>query len=278
MHGAELKKALHDGRRVYGTCVTSTSPHWPAMIAACGVDFVFIDTEHVAIERAQLSWMCQAYGARGLAPIVRIPCPDPYRACMVLDGGAAGVVAPYVERVEEVQQLRGAVRFRPLKGQRLRDVLEGRAILDEETAAYLEAKNRDTLCIINIESTAALEALEGLAAVPGLDALLIGPHDLSISLGIPEQYTHPRFTEAIERIIAAGRGAGIGVGYHFGFGIDAAIDWARRGANLIIHSTDLFLVRNALKADLTRFREALGDAGSGHADKDAQPFGDDITV
>ena len=68
MTGAELKAALRAGRRVYGTCIVSPSPVWVPMIASVGLDFVFIDTEHIPIDRAELSWMCQAYAARGLPP------------------------------------------------------------------------------------------------------------------------------------------------------------------------------------------------------------------
>jgi 2-keto-3-deoxy-L-rhamnonate aldolase RhmA len=80
MNSGELRTALQEGRRVYGTCVVSTSPLWPGMIASTGVDFVFIDTEHMPIERNQVAWLCQTYAALGIAPIVRIPEPDPYRA------------------------------------------------------------------------------------------------------------------------------------------------------------------------------------------------------
>jgi len=259
MNGQELRQTLRAGRRVYGTCVVSTAPQWPPMIAGAGVDFVYIDTEHIPIDRAQLSWMCQAYGARGLPPIVRLPKPDPYLACMAIDGGAAGVVAPYMENLDEVHALRGAVRYRPLKGKRLEGLLDGTEVLEPGLMDYLEDYNRNNLCIVNIESCPAMEALDDILAVPDVDALLIGPHDLSISLGIPEKYSHPHFTKAMETIITKGRAAGAGVGYHFSFGIEQAIAWAHAGANLIIHSTDFFLVRDALGSDLARIRKELGD-------------------
>ncbi len=259
MTGRELKEALRAGRRVYGTCVVSTSPSWPPMIAACGLDFVFIDTEHVPIDRAQLSWMCRAYAALGLPPVVRIPKPDAHAACMALDGGAAGVVAPYMERLEEVRDLRGAVKYRPLKGARLDRVLDGKETLEPELRAYLERYNANNLCIVNVESVPAMEALDAILRVPDVDAILVGPHDLSISLGIPENYTHPKFTAAMKTIIEKSRAAGVGVGYHFSFGLETAIDWAKMGANFIVHSTDLFLVRDALQREIGKLRSTFGD-------------------
>ena len=86
MNGQELSTALRSGKCVYGTAIISPSPHWPKLVRKLNLDFVFIDTEHIAIDRDQLSWMCQTYAGIGLAPLVRIPKPDPYQACMVLDG------------------------------------------------------------------------------------------------------------------------------------------------------------------------------------------------
>ena len=262
MNGDQLSAALHNGTRVYGTCVVSTSPKWPAMIAGTGLDFAFIDTEHMPIQREQLAWMCQAYSALGLSPIVRIPEPDPYQACMALDGGAEGIIAPYVESVAQVRALRGAVKFRPLKGRRLDNILEDREEPEPELAAYLRQWNAGKVMIVNIESVPALEALDDILAVPGLDALLVGPHDLSLNLGIPEQYDHPRFNEAVGTIIRKARAKNVGVGIHYSFGIEKEIAWGKEGANLILHSSDYFLVKDALSSDLRTFRNALGDSPS----------------
>lgn len=266
MDGNELAQALRAGDRVFGTCVVSPAPQWPAMIAGAGLDFVFLDTEHIVLDRSELSWMCQTYSNLGLAPVVRIPSPDPYRACQMIDGGAAGVIAPYLETVEQVQQHRGAVKLRPLKGQRLQNVLAGTEVLDDQLQEYLDNYNQNNVCIINIESVPALNALDEIVAVPGIDALLIGPHDLSINLGIPEQYDHPDFEKAIQTIIKTGRGAGIGVGIHFSDGIDPVIDWAKAGMNLIIHSSDMQIVRQTLTDDIYRFRNALGDTRESSSD------------
>jgi 2-keto-3-deoxy-L-rhamnonate aldolase RhmA len=259
MTGAELKRKLHAGERVYATCVVSTSPVWPAMIAQTGVDFVFIDTEHIPMDRNQLSWMCQTFNALGLPPLVRIPACDPALANMAIDAGGRGVVSPYCESVEEVQILRGATKYRPLKGIRLAQTLSGEVPLEEPTKSYIADMNQHNLTVVNIESVKAIDRLDEICAVPDVDALLIGPHDLSINMDIPEDYSNPKFTEAIRRIIEAGRNAGIGVGYHYSFGIEQTQLWAEMGANLIVHSSDYFLTKEALTNDLKKLRTALGD-------------------
>ena len=263
MNGSELSAALHCGQRVYGTCIVSTSPRWPSMIAGLGLDFVFLDTEHMPLQRAELAWMCQAYAALNLAPIVRIPRPDPYLACMALDGGAAGIIAPYVESPGQVRELRGAVKYRPLKGRRLHRFLEGKEELEPELAEYLAKCNAGRVMIVNIESVPALEALDDILAVPDVDALLVGPHDLSLNLGIPEHYGYPKFNEAMTVIIGKARAKNVGVGSHFSFGIEQEIGWAKEGANLILHSSDLVVCRDGLTADLKRFHDELGDRPPG---------------
>jgi len=263
MNGTELASALRGGQRVYGTCVTSTAPSWPAMIASTGADFAFVDTEHTPIDRAQLAWICQNYNALRIAPIVRIPEPDPYRACMALDVGAAGVIAPYVETLEQVHALRGAVKFRPLKGNRLYKTLDGSEKLEDPVREYLGERNTGRLMVVNIESVPALEALDAILAVPDIDALLVGPHDLSINLGVPEQYSHPKFSQAISTIIAKARAAQVGVGIHYSEGMDLPLGWAKEGANFIVHSSDVSLVQQSLVRDFARFRRELGDGGPG---------------
>ena len=159
MNGREIIEALHSGRRVYSSAIVAMSPLWPALAKQAGLDFVFVDTEHVPLDRQTLSWICQTYQAMGLPPVVRIPCNDPFEACKVLDAGAGGVIGPYVETADQVRGLAGAVKLRPLKGRRLQDALRDRAILETELANYLEARNGDKILTVNIESVPAMANL-----------------------------------------------------------------------------------------------------------------------
>lgn len=260
MTPAELRHALHAGDPVFGTLIVSPSPRWPDAVKGCGLDFVFIDTEHIALDRAELSWMCQTYAALGLPPIVRIPSPDPFIATMVLDGGAAGVIAPYVETVEQAQALRGAVKLRPIKGQRLQSLLKGEAT-EPDLAAYMAEGARQRLLIVNIESVPAMDALDDILAVPGLDAVLIGPHDLSCSLGVPEQWEDHQFLAACETIFKKARAAGVGAGIHFWGDVAQQARFLKLGANMLIHSGDISLFQKHLRLELDAVRQAAGIAG-----------------
>jgi 2-keto-3-deoxy-L-rhamnonate aldolase RhmA len=257
MNGREIIRALHDGKRVYSSAIVAMSPLWPNLAKQTGIDFVFVDTEHIPLDRQTLSWICQTYQALGLPPVVRIPCNDPFEACKVIDAGAGGVIGPYIETADQVRELVGAVKLRPLKGRRLQDALRDPNTLEPELRDYLEKRNGDKILIANIESVPAIENLQAICSVPGLDAVLIGPHDLSCSLGIPEQYNHPRFDEAVRTIFRIGREHRVGAGIHFWLGLEQEITWAKAGGNLVMHSSDLAAFSRTLKSEIEELRKAL---------------------
>ena len=271
MTPSDLSRKLRAGEHVFGTLIVSPSPRWPEVLRGSGLDFVFIDTEHVALDRAELSWMCQTYAAIGLPPLVRIPSPDPFAATMVLDGGAAGVIAPYVESAEQAQALRGAVKLRPIKGRRLLRLLDGESP-DGELGPYIAAGAQNRLLIVNIESNPAIESLDAILAVPGLDAVLIGPHDLSCSLGVPENYDHPDFLKACETIFRKARAAGIGAGIHFWGEIEQQARLLRLGANLLIHSADITLFQKHLRRELEAIRQAASGESQANPPAASKPL------
>lgn len=258
MNGREIIAALHAGRRVYSSAMVSTSPLWPSYVKQAGLDFVFVDTEHTPTGRETLSWICQTYQALGLPPVVRIPCNDPFEASKALDAGAGGIIGPYLETAEQARRLVGAVKWRPLKGRKLAAALEDPATLEPELRAYLEQRNGDKILIVQIESVAAIENLAEICAVPGVDAVLIGPHDLSCSLGIPEQYTHPRFDAAVKQIFTVARQHNVGAGCHYWLSVEQEIAWSQAGGNLVMHSSDVATFSRTLKSEIEQLRKALG--------------------
>ena len=257
MTGRDIIHALHQGRHVFASAIVGMSPMWPELAKKTGIDFVFVDTEHIPLDRQTLSYLCQTYQALGLPPVVRLPCNDPFEACKVLDAGAGGVIGPYLETADQARALVGAVKLRPLKGRRLAEALRDRSTLEPELAEYLEKRNGDKILIANIESVPAIENLHDICSVPGLDAVLIGPRDLSCSLGIPEQYDHPRFDEAVRSIFRIAREHGVGAGIHYWLGMEQEITWAKAGGNLVMHSSDLASFSRTLKTEIEQLRKAL---------------------
>jgi 4-hydroxy-2-oxoheptanedioate aldolase len=254
-----LLKKIKAGKVVFGTCMTSTSPTWPAIAKRVGLDFVFLDTEHIPLERMEIAHLCQILRAMGIAPIVRIPSPDPYKACQMMDAGAEGVVAPYLENVSQIKELVGALKFRPLKGELLDEFLNGEREPDFVLKEYLDKWNEGNVCIANIESVPAVDKLEELLSIRGLDAVFIGPHDLSISLGLPEQYDHPLFEAAVKKIIRISKEKGLAVGIHFSESPDRQIRWMKEGVNMVIHSSDLAMFSQRLLLDMDCIKSAIGE-------------------
>jgi len=254
-----LIQKLTNGKNIYGTCIISSSPIWSKVVAGSGLDFVFIDTEHIPMDRTELTFLCQTYNAMGISPIVRIPLPDTFEAVKAKDAGAVGVIAPYVEQADQIRELVGATKYRPLKGERLQNVLSGKEELGDELQAYLNNYNKESICIVNIESLAAVKNLDNLLNVQGLDAVIIGPHDLSVNMDLPEQYGHPEFEKVVREIIHKSRKKGIAAGIHFPDDPNQQIKWMNEGANIILHSSDLFLFSRKLNEDMSKIKAAAGE-------------------
>ncbi len=264
MRGQKLQQALANGRRVYGTCIVGYGqPTWPGVFAQAGLDFVFLDSEHTPLNRETIAWAAQAYAANGVAPLLRIPKPSATHAAMGLDLGAHGIIVPYVENVEQVKKLVGVVKYRPLKGTALQTVLNRGKFPSEETAAYLENFNADAVLIIMIESPAGVKNLPDMLAFGGVDAVLIGPHDFSVSHGIPEAFDHPVFNEAAKKVVQTCRKHHVGAGIHAITGdLDLELRWIRWGCNFILHGSDTFLIAKGLRQELGHLKQTLDGSTS----------------
>lgn len=278
MRNRNLKEKITSGQRVYGTLVTVTDPDWLKPIVNLNLDFAFIDMEHISHNLRDVSYLCRLFTESGIDPVVRISKPDPYEASVALDAGAVGVIAPYIESTEEVRKLVGAVKFKPLKGERLRQFLAGEITLEKKLRTYIEKRNSHHLFFANIESIPAVDNLAEILSVDGLDGVIIGPHDLSCSLGIPEEYEHPMFLETIDKIIDTARKYNKAVGYHKGYSngdCSPMIAWAKKGLNVLIHEADILAAIKMLTSDLNNMRTALGDVVQSRTGVDSPDRGED---
>ena len=125
MNGAELKAILQSGGRVFGTMISlSRNPKWIPFLDGVGLDYVVIDTEHGSRSRGELGDFLTMFNTTNVVPIVRIPIPDSHYVTMAIDAGAQGVLAPYCETVEQVKNVVAATKWRPLKGEAARKVID----------------------------------------------------------------------------------------------------------------------------------------------------------
>lgn len=259
MNAIKLKNKLSSGKRIYGTAVVSPSVKWLDVIKQANLDFVFLDSEHIPMGRETLANLCALYSANGIPPIVRIPSPNPYIACTTLDGGASAILAPYVETVDQVKALVGAVKYRPLKGEKLQQILDGEIEVDEKLKNYIDERCINNLLFINVESQPAVDNLEELLSIKGVDGVIIGPHDLSCSMGLPEEYNNPIFEETVKKIISECNERNLGIGIHLSEEPAQQIKWAKAGANIILHSSDISLFGKILNQEMSIIKKELED-------------------
>jgi 2-keto-3-deoxy-L-rhamnonate aldolase RhmA len=266
MTGKNFKEALVSGKSVYGTLITSVSPRMFELVKNLELDFVFFCNEHIFYNPDMLGWMCRAYNTAGINPVVRILEPSASLATQALDAGARTILVPYAEKIEDIYNIVGAVKYRPLKGEKLNRILYGKEKPSEELAAYLKSRNGNNTLLLNIESPAGMKNMEQFFSVrspdgPGVDGIIIGPHDLSVSYDMPEQYNNEVFLNLTCEIIKKARSHGIAAGGHTGFRGSLALQtaWAKAGANIILHSSDLFLFADKLRDEMNLIREVKGE-------------------
>jgi 2-dehydro-3-deoxyglucarate aldolase/4-hydroxy-2-oxoheptanedioate aldolase len=226
-----------------------------------GFDFVIIDNEHGAFGIESIADISRMARILGLTPIVRVPeLAYPYIA-QSLDVGSQGIMLPRVTHPDQVHQILEIMKYPPL-GKRGTAMSRGqtdfRAGPLEENLAHA---NANSLLWVQIETTNALQHLDEIVTIAGVDALFIGPTDLSISLGIPGQNDSPILTNAIEHVLAACKAHGVGAAIQAN-DINYARRWVERGMDILSYSSEIGLLTAAASAGIQTIRAArtpLGD-------------------
>ena len=229
------------------------------MIAqSCGFDSIFVDIEHSTITIDTAAQMIAAALPLGVAPLARVPGHDFDMAAQLLDAGALGIICPQVDTAEQAKALVAACKFAPLGH---RSVSGAGPLQSYQTTPLGEVNaqgNALTLVIPMLETQQGIENADAIAAVPGIDILLIGSNDLSTELGIPGDLKHPKIRAAYETAMAACKKHGkcLGIG---GVRGDAALaaDLVKLGARFMIAGLDRGYLMQAAKADVTALRKAI---------------------
>jgi len=255
MNGAELKAVLKSGGRVFGTMISvSRNPKWIPFMDGIGLDYVVIDTEHNSRSRGELGDFLAMFNTTRVVPIVCIPIPDSHYVTMALDAGAQGVLAPYCETVEQVKNVVAAAKWRPLKGEAARRVIDTGECPSQATKSYLENRNRNNIAIIGIESVAGVENLENILQVPGIDGIFVGPNDMSIQLGVPDMYDEPVYQTTVKKVIDTAEAHGLPTLVHHQ-SPELSKYWIRQGARFVLHGTDRRAMVEGFRADFSQLRE-----------------------
>ncbi len=254
--GRILKDKLRQGDTVYGTLIQhAVTPSIVDFLPEGALDFVIVTAEHNALDIADFLPLRYALAAKGIACLARThsrSSPDDVaKVCDSFDG----VVIPYVEDLELCQRLAAAAIYRPLKGEALERVITEGRWPSEATRKYVtEEKCADTLFIPMIESVKGVENLDAICSIPGVDALFVGPNDLTTNMGIPNEYDSPELVAMLQRVIDAGDRRHIAAGCWFGK-IDQALRTIRQGARHVVYSNDGSMLRDAVDASFTKLKQ-----------------------
>jgi 2-keto-3-deoxy-L-rhamnonate aldolase RhmA len=185
-----------------------------AIMKACGYDWLFLDLEHNSMDLDTAVQISVAALGAGIAPIVRVPAGQFWLATRVLDGGALGIVMPHVDTPEEAREIADRLRYPPRGHRSVAGGLPHFGYVPIAVRAACAAINAATLVVVMLETPQAISNAAAIAAVPGIDSLLIGTSDLSMELGIPGQFGDERIVDAYRAVIEAcdahGKFAGIG--------------------------------------------------------------------
>ena len=257
MDGIYLKKTLSSGGFVFGCMLSGMgTTRFRRSLEGSDLDYVVIDSEHGSRDRKEIQELCQMLRDINVAPIVRIPVPMAHWVAMALDAGAAGILVPYCETVEEVQECVATAKWHPLKGEYLRRAVEENILPSDDSKKYLEARHAETVIIIGIESEPAYKRLDALLEVDGIDGIFVGPNDMTTSLGIPDQVTNPKYLDVISNIIEKSESRNIPVMIHQQT-IETYIKAIELGARFILHSSDSRFMQSAMQEQMSQLRSKV---------------------
>ncbi|PYV26850.1 MAG: hypothetical protein DMG27_05610 [Acidobacteria bacterium] len=255
-----IKQALGEGGVVLGTWVFEfDTPGIARLLASTGIDFVVYDMEHSGFGIETIRNLVGQSRALDLAALVRTAAGETHLIGPVLDVGAGGIIVPRVETASEAAKVVESCRYYPEGRRGAAFSIAHDDFLPGDVANKTKAANDSMLCGLLIETALGVENIDAILAVPGVDLIWVGHLDLSLSMGIPGQFTNPRFKEALSRILQAcesngsnGMPAGI-------LANDASqtLEYVRQGFRCISYSGDVWLLQRALSEGVQAIRMAL---------------------
>ena len=243
---AQLRARLRAGDFLLGTHIHANDPTLTELLGQRGFDYLWIDTEHTAIDYQTLQLHLLAARAAGCPALVRVPWNESYLVKRVLDQGADGVIFPMIRSVQEAREALSSCLYPPA-GSRSYGPIRAAGYGAQALSDYIGGAEQSFLRLLQIEHVDAVACLPEILALPGLDGLILGPCDLSGSAGLLGDMAHPRVQALLAQTISACRDAGIPVGVSLGAcGAEAVLAWKARGVQMVsAHSEYSYVLQGA---------------------------------
>jgi len=254
MRWSGLRKKVLAGECVYGTMVRlARDPGAPGIYAAAGYDFIFIDMEHGSYSMETIADLIRGAKSVGIGTVIRVPRLETFFISRVLDAGAEGVMVPMTSTKEDAETIVRFGKYTPI-GQR--GFGSGSGMTDYQpvkTVEFMKEANEHTLMVAQIETKEAIENIDAILSVEGIDVGLIGPNDLSISLGIPDQMNSETQVKAIDKVIETAKKRGKASGIHIG-NVEAIKKLRAKGMTVLACNTDIGFQYAAAKSTLDEIK------------------------
>ena len=251
----ELKKRLRAGQATIGAWLSFSCPAAAEIMAGTGFDWLLIDTEHAPFTLENLECTLMAFKGQPTVPIVRVAWNDRRIIKQVLDLGAEGILIPYVCSREEAEQAVAVCKYPPTG---VRGFGPRRASnYYRQTGEYVQLANEAVIVAIQIEHIDAVKTVDQILSVPGIDVVLLGPMDLSGSMGLLGQLDHPEVVDAIEQVLTVARQRGIPAGVPIDGPPEVLLPWISRGCQFVFAGEDHSFLRRTADDVLIRFRSLL---------------------
>lgn len=244
-----LKEKLTSGKLTVGSWITLGHAAIAEIFANAGFDWLVVDLEHSTIGLDKAEELIRTIALTDVAPLVRLTSNDENQIKRVMDAGAYGIVVPMVNSVDDATRAVAATRYPP-------DGRRGVGLARAQKygagfQAYLEWQKTGPVVIAQIEHQSALAHLDEILNVDGLDGFIIGPYDLSCSMGLPGEFEHPEFVAAMRNILAVGARVGCPAGLHIVEPNPQRLrDAVAEGYRFIAYSVDIRMLDGAARAGL----------------------------
>jgi len=249
----KVKEKLSKGGTALGAWMGILNERTVAAVTNSDLDWVLIDCEHGPTTMETLDRLVRAAGREGALPIARVVWNDMNAIKMALDTGAYGIVVPWVNSAEEAEKAVAYSRYMP---EGLRGCAAGRPASAWGISAkeYMDIANDEILVVAQIETMKAVNNIEEILAVEGVDATFIGPSDLSASMGYRGQFWHPEVVKAMDRVLEACKDSKVAPGIAFGKGPAHCGELIEQGYRFIAVGSDTGFIRAGIDATLSQLK------------------------
>jgi 2-dehydro-3-deoxyglucarate aldolase/4-hydroxy-2-oxoheptanedioate aldolase len=248
---ASLRDALRQNKTLIGTLVTTSSPEVAEVLALAGFDWLFIDLEHGSLSMQDAQRVIQVVAGRCFT-VVRVPDATAENVKRVLDTGCDGIIAPHVNSADEARQIVALAKYPP-DGERSVGLSRAQGY-GLNFADYISTANAQTIVIVQIEHKNAVNNIDQILQVQGIDALFIGPYDLSGSMGLLGQVSDTKVVAAIDKVHSACARSNMPLGI-FCTTAEQASAAVKTGAHIVAVGTDLMHMANSARTALESIRE-----------------------